>query len=128
MKLIWSVSPPHPAAMGFASIQLDGGIERVVEKVMNWFASSPLGSSPGGASQAEPENVSLCLGLTAQGELPGETATALALVAATILECGGSVIIPETSPLLRRAEFRLSQTSVMRSHLAYLPSRSDATS
>ncbi len=93
------------SAMGFASIQLDGGIERVVEKVMNWFKSSPLGASLGAASQAELENVSLCLGLTAQGELPAETATAMAIVAASILECGGSVIIPETFPLLRRAEF-----------------------
>ena len=96
------------SSMGFASIQLDGGIERVTEKVTNWFASSPAGSSPGRASPAAPGNVSLCLGLTAQGAqggMPGETATALAMVAASIVAGGGSVIIPATSPLLRSAEF-----------------------
>ena len=39
-------------------------------------------------------------GLTAQGDLPGATATALAIVAASIVACGGSVIFPERSPLL----------------------------
>jgi altronate dehydratase len=92
-------------SMGFASIQLDGGIERVTEKVMHWFASSPVGSSPGRKPQAAPGHVSLCLGLTAQGGVPEETAAALALVAASIVTGGGSVIIPETSPLLRSAKF-----------------------
>jgi len=93
------------SSMGFASIQMDGGIERVTEKVMNWFASAPAGSFAGRASQAAPGDVSLCLGLTAQGDVPGDTATALASVAASIVGGGGSVIIPETSPLLRSAEF-----------------------
>ncbi|MCY2976686.1 MAG: UxaA family hydrolase [Planctomycetota bacterium] len=93
------------SAMGFASIQLDGGIERVMEKVMKWFASSPVGSSSGDGPQAETSDISLCLGMTAQGDLPGETATALASVAASILASGGSVILPETSPLLRSPEF-----------------------
>jgi len=93
------------SSMGFASIQLDGGIERVTEKVMNWFASSPGGSYPGRAAQAAPGAVSLCLGITAQGDLPGETAAALASVAASIVAGGGSVIIPATSPLLRSGNF-----------------------
>ncbi len=93
------------SAMGFASIQLDGGIERVSEKVMDWFASSPVESALGAARQFEPGAISLCLGMTAQGELPEETLSSLASVAASILDGGGSVVIPETSPLLRRPEF-----------------------
>jgi altronate dehydratase len=93
------------SSMGFASIQLDGGIERVAEKVMNWFASSPVRSFPGRTSQAAPGDVSLCLGLTAQGDVPGETATALASVAASIVAGSGSVIIPATSTLLHSAKF-----------------------
>ena len=84
-------------AMGFASIQLDGGIDRVTEKVTNWFASPQACESP--------RQSSLCLGLTAQGDVPAETATALAAVATSIVVSGGSVIIPETSPLLRSADF-----------------------
>ncbi len=93
------------STMGFASIQLDGGIERVTEKVMNWFASSSVESSQGVGSETEPAKVSLSLGITVQGELPGESASALASVAASIVDGGGSVIIPETSPLLRCSEF-----------------------
>ena len=84
-------------AMGFASIQLDGGIERVTEKVMDWFASSPASGEPRGST--------LCLGLTAQGDVSPETTTALAAVAASIVAAGCSVILPETSPLLHGADF-----------------------
>ena len=93
------------SAMGFASIQLDGGIERVTEKVMNWFASAPVESSPGTEPQSEPGDVLLCLGMMAQGELPGESATDMASVAASILDGGGTVVIPETSRLLCSPEF-----------------------
>jgi altronate dehydratase len=84
-------------AMGFASIQLDGGIDRVTEKVTNWFASPQ--------SSGSPHQSTLCLGLSAQGDVPFETAIALATVAASIVASGGSVIIPETSPLLGFADF-----------------------
>ena len=85
------------SAMGFASIQLDGGIERVAEKVTNWFDSSSAHPS----QQASP----LCLGLATQGDVPPETASALAGVVASIVASGGSVILPETSRLLHQAAF-----------------------
>lgn len=88
------------AEMGFASIQLDGGIERVTEKVTGWFASRPERREA--AAQGE---VTLCLGLTAQTDMPEEEATALATVAASIVANGGSVIVPESSPLLRSVAF-----------------------
>jgi hypothetical protein len=84
-------------AIGFASIQLDGGIDRVTDKVTNWFASFPACESP--------RQSTLCLGLTAQGDVPAETATALATEAASIVASGGSVILPETSPMLRSTDF-----------------------
>jgi altronate dehydratase len=86
-----------PTVMGFASIQLDGGIERVTEKVMDWFGSSPASGAP--------RDSTLCLGLTAQGDVPPETAAALATVVASIVASGATVILPETSPLLRSADF-----------------------
>lgn len=88
------------SAMGFASIQLDGGIERVTEKVMQWFAAA---FDPSG--QAEANQVGVCLGLTAQGAVPEETALALAAVALSMVAGGGSVVIPETSPLLESPAF-----------------------
>lgn len=85
------------SAMGFASIQLDGGIERVTEKVTNWFASS---SAREGHDQS-----ALCLGIATNDDVPIETASALAGVVAAIVASGGSVILPETSALLHQAAF-----------------------
>ena len=88
------------SALGFASIQLDGGIERVTEKVMDWFESA---SEP--FELVEATSGQLCLGITAQGDVPRETATALAMVVLSMVAAGGSVIIPETSPLLQSPDF-----------------------
>jgi altronate dehydratase len=88
------------SALGFASIQLDGGIERVTKKVMDWFE---LESKP--SESAEATSGQLCLGITAQGGVPGETATALAMVVLSMVAAGGSVIIPETSSLLQSPDF-----------------------
>ena len=88
------------SSLGFASIQLDGGIERVTEKVMGWFGSA---SEP--FERVEATSGRLCLGITVQGDVPRETATALAMVVFSMVAAGGSVIIPETSPLLQSPNF-----------------------
>jgi altronate dehydratase len=100
------------SAMGFASIQLDGGIDRVTDKVMKWF-ETPSGSSAAHAPR-------LSLGLTSVGEVPAETATALAQIASAIVVAGGSVIVPETASLLRAEAFvKPLFGSAVRASLAY---------
>ena len=83
---------------GWASVQLDGGIENVVEKVEDWFsenleASDDLKHEPAGPG-------ALRLGLYAAGLLPDEAARALAETTLAIVGAGGTVVVPETAAVL----------------------------
>lgn len=83
---------------GWASVQLDGGIEQVTKKVEAWFATM-LAATPEpvyGAVGLE----ALCLGLLASGPLPSVVAQSLAQLTQLIVTAGGTVVVPETAPLL----------------------------
>ena len=98
--------------LGFASIQLDGGIENVTEKVTKWFATEAPASStarPQTAIETETRRAgsrrSVNLGMTAQGELPETSAAAFAILARAICERGDSVVVPQSSALLKSTAF-----------------------
>jgi len=89
---------------GWASVQLDGGIEKAIGRVRDWFAAR-LGSAPA------PQRWDLRLGALAVGLLsaaspPSAVAAALAALAVRILEDGGSVLVPEGDALLASDPFR----------------------
>jgi altronate dehydratase len=88
-----------PKRFGYASIQLDGGIEKVTAKVKDWFVSRPNIEQ----STAEPQAASL--GLLSVGEVPVESAHALARVALQVLLGGASVVLPRSASLLRNSAF-----------------------
>lgn len=77
---------------GFASIQLDGGIEAVTKKVVNWFLSDTPESAP--CPRVETGPGSLRLGLIWDGAPPANVAEAFALLTAAIAESGGTVVLP----------------------------------
>ena len=85
-----------PGDFGWASIQLDGGIEAVLEKVEDWFVAE-LALEPV-AEVVEAGLESLCVGLLGAGDVSAEAATALRQVAANIVSKGGTVIVPENAP------------------------------
>ncbi|HZQ07339.1 MAG TPA: UxaA family hydrolase [Anaerolineae bacterium] len=93
-----------PTQFGWASIQLDGGIEKVLRKIEEWFA----------ARMAEAEvpvqdigRVDLLrIGLMAEGTPMPEVAAALALLTRNIVSQGGTVVLPSTSALLEAVSFR----------------------
>jgi altronate dehydratase len=90
--------------LGWASIQMDGGIESVTAKVREWFRRS-LGAEP----PATPEDVGLeylSLGLTAVGALPDAAARGLGQVALAVASAGGTVVVPENAALLQSRAFR----------------------
>ncbi len=89
---------------GWASVQLDGGIDRALAKVADWFtATAPALSS---APRVPVSFGALTLGLLSALP-PGATGTAaLARLARRILIAGGSVLLPESDPLLASPEFR----------------------
>lgn len=83
---------------GFASVQLDGGIERVVQKIEDWFRAA-ISDSP--ASQVEKAGLGqLRLGLLASGPLSSDVAQSFASLTGWIVGAGGTVVVPHNSPLL----------------------------
>lgn len=88
---------------GWASVQLDGGIDKVLANVEAWFTRA-------GAARPAGQRLPVGLGALAVGLLgtapagkPG--ASALARVARAVLAAGGSVLLPEGDPLLAVPDF-----------------------
>jgi altronate dehydratase len=88
-----------PECFGWASVQLDGGIEKVTRRVEDWFAAELEA-----ADELQHETVGLehlRLGLMAAGPVPDEAARSLAELTTVVVGSGGTVVVPETASLLR---------------------------
>ena len=95
-----------PQAVGWASVQRDGGIARVLEKIEAWFTAD-LQKMP------EPQPVAagfrdVRLGLMAEAAVDGETGTLLAALTRQIAAAGGTVILAENDPLATHPAFSLN--------------------
>lgn len=92
-----------PERFGWASVQLDGGIDKVADKVEAYFAAALTGRAA-----PVPQEVGLeCLhlGLASDGPVPAAVAAALARLTRWIVGGGGTVVVPENAPLLALAEY-----------------------
>ena len=108
-----------PARFGWASVQLDGGIDKVLAKIEAWF-SARLAEMP--QALREPACLgSLSAGLLVDNSPKAATAAALGDLAQWIAASGGSILLPEGSPLLRAPEFlsRTTGAAPIRPTLAY---------
>lgn len=88
---------------GWASVQMDGGIAKVGNKIEEWFASR-LKDMP----RTVRENVrdsALSIALASTSELPRAVAETLAEVALNVVRAGGNIIVPENTPLLASNSF-----------------------
>lgn len=103
---------------GWASVQLDGGIEKAITKIGAWF-SERLAQLPPADTASDP--AALTLALLAAGQVPPETAAALAEIARRMLSAGGSLVLAESDPLLAAPAFRttLLGDSPLHATLAY---------
>jgi altronate dehydratase len=87
-----------PASFGWASVQLDGGIDRVLERIETWFSDRDrarvpdTGETTGGSG--------LILGLLSCGEVSPRLAAGLAELGEEVRESGGSVLLPLSDGLL----------------------------
>lgn len=88
---------------GWASVQLDGGIEKAITKISEWF-SDRLAQLPPTCPASDP--AALTLALLAAGHVAPATAAAFAEVASSTLAAGGSVVLAEGDPLLAAPSFR----------------------
>ena len=107
------------ARFGWASVQLDGGIERALGKIEAWFTEKLAALPP--ATTAIADLGALAVGLMTAAPVTESTATALAAVTRLIVGVGGSVLIPESDALLANASYRTAVLGVLPPHatLAY---------
>lgn len=92
------------AQFGWASVQLDGGIEKALAKIEGWFAEK-LAALPASAPVTASLGV-LNLALLATAPVAAPTALTLASLAHAMLAAGGSVLLAESDPLLAHPDFR----------------------
>lgn len=87
-----------PHHFGWASIQMDGGIEKVMVKIEGWFnqAIAAAGSSAREMVGLE----ALRLGLITAGPISAAAAASLAQLTRSIVSAGGTVVIPDQTSLL----------------------------
>lgn len=90
--------------LGFASIQLDGGIDKVMEKVEAWFANQVAVDAP--PAQATVGLERLRIGLLTDGPVTPSVAGQLAELTKAIVTAGGTVIVPENTGLLSAPDYR----------------------
>jgi altronate dehydratase len=101
---------------GWASIQLDGGIEKVIQKVDDWFEQKIEDSSP-------PQKVARDLSSIRMGMYLSEVSEAVGKLLATfirmVVSAGGTVVVPES--LLKQSEFisHLGAIDKLEATLAY---------
>lgn len=88
---------------GWASVQLDGGIEKAITKIESWFTSRLEQAPNPPPHPARADGLTLAL-LTAAAVSPA-TATTLAQLASAQLASGGTVLLAESDPLLAHAGF-----------------------
>jgi altronate dehydratase len=88
---------------GWASVQLDGGIDKALDRIEAWFAERFAALPPVQTTIADLG--ALQLGLLAAGPVEKSTALALAEVARAVVSGGGSVLLAESDPLLGHPAF-----------------------
>lgn len=95
-----------PAELGWASIQLDGGVAAVTEKVRRWFdeaACLPVADRP--AAGTAPGVAGPVIALHALGPVPDVAARSLGRLGRAVLDAGGSAVLMEGSSLCDSTAF-----------------------
>ncbi len=89
---------------GWASVQLDGGIDRSLAKIEAWFTSNPTPVAP--AIKQTTDWGALTVGMLSSLSVSKSAARVLANFTRQLIAAGGSILLPENDPLLVSPEFR----------------------
>ncbi|MYF97728.1 altronate dehydratase, partial [Candidatus Poribacteria bacterium] len=87
-----------PEDYGWASVQLDGGIDKVIERVKNWFVDE-LSNKPS-VPLVDAGLEHLCIGITSTGESTDNLSRELMFVVNLIASAGGTVVVPANATFL----------------------------
>lgn len=88
----------NPQDYGWASIQLDGGIQAVTLKMVDWFRDALANDTVPAKSNAT--IASMRIGLMTQGDVSDNTASELAKLTKWIVNSGGTVVISDKDSLM----------------------------
>ena len=88
----------NPAAYGWASIQMDGGIQRVIQKMVSWFKQQLEHDRP--MEKVQAGLGALRVALVTHGVV-SEAAAAFARLSQIIVAAGGLIVVGEHDPLLQ---------------------------
>ncbi len=92
-----------PMDFGWASVQLDGGIEKVIGRIESWFAETlrhceaPVSGEAGFSG--------LRLGVATAGPVSDDVSEALSHLTFNIVNEGGTVVVPDNAALLLHPAF-----------------------
>ena len=87
-----------PERYGWASVQLDGGIEAVIEKVQDWFADT-LADKPA-VPVVDTGLEHLCVAVTSTGEVTETVSQSLTQLTQAIVTADGTVVVPANATFL----------------------------
>ena len=88
-----------PERYGWASVQLDGGIDAVIEKVQDWFSEELVDKPAVPVVDAGLEH--LCIAVTSTGTATEEVSESLTQLTHSVAASGGTVIVPANATFLR---------------------------
>ena len=87
-----------PERYGWASVQLDGGIDAVIEKVQDWFLETLANKPSVPVVDAGLEH--LCIAVMSTGEVTEEVSESLTQLTHRIVAAGGTVVVPANAVFL----------------------------
>lgn len=96
-----SVSLNH---LGWASVQLDGGIAKVLDKIEHWFQTQTEGIAVQEFGTAEVGLDSLRIGLANQGQLGSVEAEVIQACGQVVANSGGYAVVPANSEIVELFE------------------------
>jgi len=92
-----------PTRFGWASVQMDGGIEKVKKKVQSWFDAAEAANPTPARERANLE--ALRIGLLSSGPLSQTAADSLIWLTQSLVDAGATVVMPQSSTLLSSSAY-----------------------
>lgn len=87
-----------PEQFGWASVQWDGGIDKALNRIENWFSQEISQIDPPGSETVGLEAVRL--GLFVAGQVSGPVLNSLGRLTRMVTGAGGTVVVPQQKELL----------------------------
>ncbi len=97
-----------PERYGWASVQLDGGIDAVIEKVQDWFSETLADKPSVPVVDAGLEH--LCIAVTSTSTVPEEVSQSLTQLTHRVVAAGGTVVVPANATFIRHGTRRVPTT------------------